>query len=414
MIVRSMENLGGSPQELQYHGTQSNEMHIDIHCEQESCVNGIPNRSLRETMVNKREEKPRRLHEPQYGAPRASVQDVARAAGVSLVTAQRVFGNSRKVAEATRRRVLAAAQDIGYTPSLIGRALSTGRVSTVAFVMTSRHHLQGEFVARMFAGLQEKMYHHGIDILVPIVPPGEDSAAFMSRLAASGKCDGVAVNFDTIDQVNLEALPRIPVPVVLLNYIFAKRRIPPPISAVGYDNVAGMKKIVRYVIELGHRRIAYLGGTPGWWESGAREKGFREAMAEAGLSVQEEWVVPCVFGNGPPSASLGFDQVYSARAKKPTAVVCAHDGFAQGATLAALRWKRKVPEDISITGFYDSAGAQFHRPPLTTVRHSGFEIGLAAGDLLLRRYENRQLTPEQVVLQTELVIRESTTPPSAR
>ena len=167
---------------------------------------------------------------------------------------------------------------------------------------------------------------------------------------------------------------------------------------------------MRHLAALGHERIAYLGGTPGHRDAVQREEGFRGAMRELGLGIVEKWVADSAFELDTGAAIAGVSAILSAGNERPTAVVCASDAIAAGTILGARKWGQSVPLDLSVTGFDDLSWAGLCSPPLTTVSHKGYDLGVAAGQALIARMDDHALPPEAILIEPRLVVRDSTAP----
>jgi DNA-binding LacI/PurR family transcriptional regulator len=155
-----------------------------------------------------------------------------------------------------------------------------------------------------------------------------------------------------------------------------------------------------------------MGGTPGHRDAAEREAGFREAMEECGLELRPEWIVSHQFDIVGRTGQGGLHRIFSAYADRPTAVACASDTIAAEAVIAANEWNQPVPSQLSVTGFDDLSWARVYSPPLTTVQHSGLDLGQAVGQALIARMDNPQLGTQTIVLPTQLVIRASATRPT--
>lgn len=343
--------------------------------------------------------------------PRDTVADVARAAGVSIATVSRVFSGATPVAEKTRRKVLDAAQRIGFRPNVAARALRTGKMETVAFVITAPH-LLGEFYSVMMAGFHSALAARRLRVILSVVPADAEPRMWLQELVFAGWCGAVAVHVDLATDPNL--LKALGIPVVLANHFPGADTPLAGINSVGFDNRMGLHQAVSHLAELGHREIAFLTGTPGNEDSLCREEGFRAGMQEAGLPIRESWIVPCSYEDGPESGGAGMDLLLADDSAKPTAVICGSDNIALGAMTAARRRGIAIPRDLSIVGFDDFFWAPYFNPPLTTVEHKGWDLGIAVGKTLLAHYENPGLAAETVVLPTRLIVRESTAPPPQR
>jgi LacI family transcriptional regulator len=350
--------------------------------------------------------RPRRSSDAEGGA-----RYVAAKAGVSLMTVSRVFSNSNRVSEATRRRVLEAAREVGYEPNSQARALRQGHSRAVAFIVASPGGLRGEFHSDTLYAFEAIISAHGMSLSLTIPDEGEKVSDLVRRLVASNAVRGAVIRFDVLPPDELSALAQIDAPIMVASHPSVGEDWVRRLGFVGFDNAAGTRAATRHLVSLGHREIAYLGGTPGWLDSMQRETGFRSAMEECGLPVREECVRGCDFGDGFSRGSEAMDGILARSSPVPTAVVCASDVIAAGAMASARRWGRKVPDDLSIVGFDDNDWCIFFKPHLTTVRHKGIELGDALGRAFMARLDSPHEPMAPIILETPLIVRESTARP---
>ncbi len=341
---------------------------------------------------------------------RGTAAETAKRAGVSVATVSRAFNGSPLVTEETRQRIFAVAREIGYRPNVAARNLSRGRSDTVAIVLKSSH-LVGEFYGDVLAGFQAAVNSRGLEVLLSVVPDNESPHAWVHRLISGGGCGALAAHHEVLAGADAAMLSSFPLPVVVTNYCPDRDDPLGCLTTVGFDNRSGVKHAVRHLVALGHRRIAWIGGTPGHPDARDREAGFRASMEECGLPVNEKWTAVCRFDASPPESVLAIQEILASEALRPTAAVCASDALAGGVVIGARKWGQTVPEDLSVTGFDDLSWASLYSPPLTTVRHKGHELGVAAGEALLARIDNPSRKPETILLPTRLVVRETTAPP---
>ncbi len=330
-------------------------------------------------------------------------------AGVSVATVSRVFNRPETVSADTRARVLAAAEAMGFRPNMAARTLRTGRVEAVALVLRATH-LSGEFYAEFLGGCHTELQSGRIHVLLSVVPADENPEAWVRDMVLSGMCNAVAIHFELIE--NPAAFQALPVPVTVFNYFPEKKNPLKAFASVGFDNRIGAVESVRHVARLGHRRIACITGTRGNQDSEERLAGFHAGMREMGLPVEDKWIVPGNFEDGPGAGVAGLNRLLAGRGKAPTAVLCGSDNIALGVLQEARKWGLSVPEDLSVAGFDDFLWAASYSPPLTTVSHRGWELGTALGRLLLDMDGGGAAVPPPVVLPTRLVVRESTAAPS--
>lgn len=323
-------------------------------------------------------------------------RDVARAAGVSQATVSRVLQASDNVTEQTRQRVLRAVAETGYEPNVVARAMKTQRTGTIGVVVariTNPYYPQMiEALSAELASAQQRM------VLWTSEGTGDASAleAIRQRMV-----DGVVFTTVTAESVPLHEALRRGAPVVTLNRSVEGIAC----DQVTSDNLTGSRAVLRYLVEAGHRRVGFIGGPIGPSTSGERERGFREAMADAGLQLDERLCRRGDFSHEDGRAAarhlLGLD-------RPPTAVFCVNDLTAMGAIDGARSLGRQVPDDIWVVGYDDIAMASWESYDLTTIRQPITEMAELAVRLLLRRITEPGVDPRHHRFPFELVVRGST------
>lgn len=343
----------------------------------------------------------------------AAAREVAGIARVSISTVSRVFRGSTKVAPRTAERVMRAAEQVGYRPNLAARALRTGRAQAVGFVLRNSRGLLGEFHAKSFGGFESAMAENGLRTVVATVNAGEEMPSRCRELFSSHQCGGIVVQADELRPGQLAELADLAVPVVALNYDGRDGTLPSGMAAVGFDNSQGIALAVRHLIALGHRRVAFIGGTPTTNDANLRERAFRDAMAATGLELRPAWIRPGHFGDREGGFESGRTQMEHllSESEGPTAVVCASDEIAVGALNAIRRAGRQVPRDCSVVGFDNHSWTPHVDPPLTTIAHDGWELGVRAATALLAMLAKDKLQDRSPIIETRLVVRGSTAPP---
>jgi DNA-binding LacI/PurR family transcriptional regulator len=338
---------------------------------------------------------------------------VAEIAGVSLMTVSRVFSGAASVRDETRQRVMNAAAELGYKPNVAARALRTGRSDTVGFVISSPWGLGGDFHSATFSAFESELSARGLSVFLSISSPDGRLADRVRQQILAHRCGVLVVRFDEIRPNELRELQMLGTPVVLANYLPETPEENLGLSTVGFNNGEGIVMAVRHLVALGHKRIGHLGGTPGWVDTIGRERGFRNAIAEASLPLEADWVRSCDFARAYDTGMEEMNSIFSQSIVLPTAVVCDSDEIAAGAMAAAKRWNRSLPRDFSVVGFDDTPWGAMLTPPLTSIGHSGLDLGRALGKLVLRLFNNPDAAPEIIAIRTKLVVRESTGPAPA-
>jgi DNA-binding LacI/PurR family transcriptional regulator len=336
--------------------------------------------------------------EPETPSPRRrpTIADVARRAGVSAAAVSFAVNDRPGVSSGTRERILAAARELGWRPSASARALTEARTRVVGLVLArSIEELETDsFFVRFLSGIERVLTAVDYALLLQIVP-GATSTALPAyeRLAAAGRVDGFLLTDVEADDPRFSLLEGAGIPVVLAGR--PARDSPFPWVETRHDE--GMAPAVAHLTALGHERIGLLRGAAELEYVRVRELAWRAALVAAGLS-------PGPIGHvtdDPRRTALELVR------ERPTAIVCVCYALAIKAVGAVRELGRRVPEDISIVGFDDSALAAFATPALTSVRVDYAEFGAAAAELLLAGIAGE---PESTYSPSapELVVRLST------
>jgi LacI family transcriptional regulator len=335
---------------------------------------------------------------PEYG--RATIEDVAGLAGVSIATVSRVVNGTGPVAEATAARVHLAISELNYVPNAAARGLARRKTNTIGLIVRD---ISGHFFQPMLRGISAGVREFGYDLLIHStqVLPGQNSLP--KYPLGEHNADGLLVFTDSLDEVQIRRLHSVQFPLVLLH------RSPPVglnIPCVTIENKSGVRRMMNYLIEeRAYRRIAFLRGPEGAEDAYWRELGYKEALAAHHIPYN-----PLLVGEGGFSEEQAKVQLrqWLAEGRLPhmDAIFAADDDSALG-VLAVLREAGiRVPEDIAVVGFDDIPLARHLTPPLTTVQAP---TELAAREAvhqlirLIRTGEADLLT----LLPTQLVIRRS-------
>ena len=303
---------------------------------------------------------------------RPTIDDVARKAGVSSAAVSFAVNDRPGVGEATRARILAAAEELGWRPSAHARALTGARASAVGLVLArDPADLETDaFFVRFLSGLERTLAPRDHALLLQLVPV--TAAGAYERLAASGRVDGFVLTDVVRDDPRIAVLEAAGLPAVV-----AGRPGPGcPFPWVETEHGPGMAAVAEHLAARGHERIAFLGGEARLDYVQARAEHWRTALTALG---REPGPVVYATPGEPPAATAA-----RALATGATAVAATSDVLAVSLVAAARAAGRRVPEDLAVTGFDDSPLAAHGVPPLTSVRVDYAEFGAAAADALLR------------------------------
>jgi DNA-binding LacI/PurR family transcriptional regulator len=337
-------------------------------------------------------------------SPRPSIKDIARLAQVTPSTVSRALSGSGRISDATRRRVQTIAQELGYTPSVAARSLVTGASQTFGILAPT---LSDPYVAAVMGGIEAACLDAGYHLVVASTAgnPRREIEAF--RVVMGQQPDGLIILSARAGHAYEQVLKGVEAPVVFINSTQPGERV----FSIATDNEYGGWLATRHLLDLGHRRIAYLGGPTAGRSHQARAAGYRRALQEAGLRFAPELVLP---GDGSLAAGrAALARLLAQNANgRPTALFCYNDLSALGLLAEAHRRGLRLPDDLSVVGFDNVPYAEISLPPLTTVDQRKEELGRLAVFTLLAALRGEPVA--DIRLRGDLIVRESTAPPPDR
>ena len=327
----------------------------------------------------------------------ATIHDVARLAGVSPITVSRVINNSGYISQQTRARVKAAIIELGYAPNIIARSLRSKRTNTLALVLTD---ITNPFFTAIARGVEDTASDAGFTVIYCNTDESVDEEAKNLQLLMQKQVDGILLVPARSISRSIELIKEQGTPVVILD-----RRVPNvDADVVRCDSVEGAYKLIKLLINQGHRRIAVLSGPQGVSTADDRVAGYQKAMVEAGISDDG-----LVF-YGTYTLTSGYEMAKRALSLSPqaTALFAANNFIAIGALKALRDSGLKVPGDISVVAFDDLPSTWIVEPFLTVVTQPPYEMGCQATQLLLNRIRGEAPSAcQEIILPIELIVRHS-------
>ncbi len=329
----------------------------------------------------------------------ANIRDVAALARVSPITVSRVFNNPERVSPPTRARVEAAVEELGYIPNQIARSLRSNRTNTLALVLTD---ITNPFWTSIARSVEDAASGQGFNVILCNTDENEAKQEEYLSVLLRKRVDGFLLVPARSEASAVESILRQNVPVVVLD-----RRVPgAEVDVVRSDSEAGAYGLTRHLICLGHRQIAMLCGPLGVSTAQERVDGYRRALTEAGIPVDEHWI-----REGEYTVESGYAVASELLAERvlPSALLGANNFVAMGAIRAIREAGLRLPEDISVACIDDIPDWLVGEPFLTVAAQSPYDMGLRATELLLRQIREPGVHPTQeILLPTELVLRRST------
>lgn len=335
---------------------------------------------------------------------RMTIKDVANRAGVSITTVSHVINHTRFVSEELIQRVQAAMEELNYQPNTLARSLRMGETKTIGLIVPDNSN---PFFAEVSRIIEDIGFEKGYGVFLCNSDGILEKEAAYIRMLIAKQVDGIIFIAAENTQENLIDLTSRNFPVVVVD-----RDLPDSaIDVVLVNNEMGGCDAVNYLLNLGHIRIACITGPSQLTPNAARVEGYRLALHNAGIPVQEELVVPGDFrslsGEKAMERLLQLDE-------PPTAVFACNDLMAIGALRTLRNHNLRVPEDISVIGFDDISMSVEVTPALTTIAQPIAELSTCAAELLIKRIQDggKNEVAQRIILDTRLVIRDSCAPNS--
>ncbi len=333
---------------------------------------------------------------------RITIRQIARELGISAMTVSRALNNRSNVDENTRKRVLETAKSMGYRPNHIARSLTTKRTFTIGVVLPKVSH---SFFPDAIRGIEEVAYQKDYQLI--LTHSSEDATREIKVIESlvSKRVDGILISSarNVRDLKHYNELLESSYPVV-----FFDRWIPGlAASSVRTNDEECARLITNHLIEKhGYQKIAHISG-PGNVSIGAeRLRGFRRAMEEHQLAINESWIVEAAFDE-----NTGYEATKKLlnlpKEELPRAIFAVNDSTAFGAMEAIYDDELRIPEDVALVGFSDDKQDKLLNPPLTTVHQPAYEEGKRATQILIDMIEGKSTTIEDVIVKSHLVIRKS-------
>ncbi|MFF8715598.1 LacI family DNA-binding transcriptional regulator [Streptomyces sp. NPDC015184] len=332
---------------------------------------------------------------------RPTLEEVAARAGVGRGTASRVINGSPKVSAQTREAVEAAVAELGYVPNRAARALAGNRTDAIALVVPEpeTRFFAEPYFSDIVRGVGAALADTDMQLLLTLVGSDRERRRLAQYLTAH-RVDGVLLVSVHADDPLPDLLEQLGMPAVTSG----RRSASDPFASVDSDNFGGARAAVDHLFSRGRRTIATITGRLDVYGAQRRLDGYREAIAGTGLEPDEQLIAPGDF-----TEEGGARAMRELLVRRPDidAVFAASDVTAAGARQVLREAGRRIPDDVALIGFDDSAVARHMDPPLTSVRQPIEEMGRTMARVLLQEIARETQERPQIVLPTELVVRDS-------
>jgi DNA-binding LacI/PurR family transcriptional regulator len=334
---------------------------------------------------------------------RITMRQIAARARVSVGTVSHVINNTAGVREPVRKRVLEAIERLGYQPSLLARGLRRNQTTIIGVIIPD---ISNPFFPLVVRGVEDIAYQNSYRLMLCNTDnDAQKEQVYFNELRAYRMAGLIVIPSADSRLVPLAGGAGGDIPVICLD------RCPEGWKGdtVTVDNEEGAYQAIRYLLELGHRRIACIAGQLHVTSGVERLKGFRRALREAGISIAPEYIQEGRFDR-----LSGYEKALMLLqfSPRPTAIFAANDLVALGVLAAMRELGLRCPEDVSLVGFDDLELASFTNPALTTVAQPAYQMGARAAGLLFERLRGEAVPTQRIVMKATLKTRDSTAAPA--
>jgi LacI family transcriptional regulator len=327
---------------------------------------------------------------------RVQMKDIAGRAGVSISTVSHVLNETRPVAEETRQRVLRIATELNYYRNVFGRRLARGRSDAVGMIISD---IENPFFPELIRNFETAAVKRSLDTLICTTNYETERARHAVRRMIENRVQGVAIMTSQIDPALVNELVASDIPVVRLD----AGPVGPGRSNISVDYAAGANEAVRHLCDFGHQSIGFITGLQNRVSAVTFRKAILDVIKANGLRQPE-----IIEGGNTMEGGAAALKTLLARKNPITALICGHDTAALGAMRVAVEFGLQIPRDLSIIGADDIAFARYSQPSLTTIRVPRDLLGHMAFEAVDRMIRSKRRTGKEYVLETCLVVREST------
>ncbi len=333
--------------------------------------------------------------------PNLTLEDIAKLAGVSRSTVSRVVNGHPSVRNNIRKRVLNVIESTGYSPNAAARALASQRSQTIGLILPLSISIffTDPYYPHLIKGIAQACNQNDYTLAFFLVNSKDDEEKIFSRVSRKGLLDGVIVQSGQQgDQEIIGRMIDANMPLVVVGRPFRSDNV----SYIDIDNINAARNAVSHLVRAGRQRIATITGPVNSTVGIDRKEGYRRALIERGREINE-----ALIREGDFTEAGGYYAMQQLLPAKPDAVFAASDIMAIGAMRAARDAGLHIPEDVAFVGFDDLPIATLSDIQLTTIRQPVVSFGARAVDILIDLIENCITPPRHIILETELVIRDS-------
>jgi len=335
-----------------------------------------------------------------FADPNLTLEKIARLSGVSRSTVSRVINQQPNVSDDVRQRVQTIIQETGYQPNLAARTLVSKRSWMLGLLLprSVSSFFADPYFPRLTQGVAQACNQFDYTLGLFLIGSKEDEEKIFPRVSRKGMLDGILIQSGQIGDKLIDRLVDSNLPVVVIGRPFQSKDV----SFIDVDNISGAYNAVSHLMRLGYQRIGTITGLAGSAEAADRLEGYKKALIERGRDIDQSLIA-----EGDFTEAGGYYAMKKLITAKPEAVFAASDLMVIGAMRAVREAKLKIPEDVAFVGFDDVAIATYADPQLTTIRQPIARFGFNAVEILIDLIENGIKPARRIIMDTELIIRDS-------
>ena len=333
--------------------------------------------------------------------PEITIHDIAKKLNISASTVSRALKDNPLISEATRKKIKNAAMEMGYRPNVMAANLRTRRTNTIGVIvpLINRH-----FFSSVISGIEDVAYKQGFAVTISQSNDNLEKESTIAHSLFSNRVDGLilSIGMETQTYDHLKLFSERNIPLVFFDRIVEEI----PAHKIVVDDFGGAYRATQHLLEQGRKNIAHIGGPLNLQIYEKREAGYRQAISNAGLQINENLILH--------NSLTREDGLYAIKKiirskERPDAIFCANDTTALSTIIYLKEKGIKVPEDIAIVGFSNEPFSELVTPSISTIKQPGFEMGQKAAELLIKQISSKTKpkTYETIVMETELIVRDS-------
>ncbi|MGE4379063.1 MAG: LacI family DNA-binding transcriptional regulator [Candidatus Izemoplasmatales bacterium] len=326
-----------------------------------------------------------------------NIKDIANKCNLSVATISRVINNDPKVADSTRKKVLSIIDKYNFVPNITGRSLRTQKSSKILVLLPT---MSNQFYSEIIQGIEETAEEKGYAILIAVTNLQEEQEVKYLHMLRMKHVDGCISLFNTLDAESITSLAK--------NYPFVQCCEPTmnaEVSSVEINNHQAIYDVVKEFIQKGHKTIGMISGDYYKTSELGREFGYKDALKDFNITFDKSLIIKNFYRY--EDGFKGAKKLMQ-RKNKPTAIVCASDSLALGATSYLKSQGYEVGKDICVMGFDNTSITSYTNPTISSINQPRYDLGKESFKLLYEKLQNIESTNKKIILPYQIIHREST------